>query len=144
MPYLTLRVKFEFDDIIPDLITKLHEVYKAHGFSYIGVVDRAEDEYISYKKACEVNQYCYDNNITFDNMMYYRMCWKCDWISGAETMQSIELYPYDENTYYSKQKEEWILFPEEESYEVLAEVFSLANDLYLLDFVRAVELEKEE
>lgn len=143
MSYLILRVKFEFDDIIPDLVTKLHEVYKAHGFSYIDV-DCDEDEDISYEKACEVNQYCYDNNITFDNMMYYRMYWACDWISSAETMQSIELYPYDENTYYSKQKEEWVLFPEDESYKVLAEVFSLANDLYLLDFVRAVELEKEE
>ena len=143
MSYLILRVKFEFDDIIPDLVIKLHEVYKAHGFSYIDV-DCGEDEDISYEKACEVNQYCYNNNITFDNMMYYRMYWTCDWISSAETMQSIELYPYDENTYYSKQKEEWILFPEDESYKVLAEVFSLANDLYLLDFVRAVELEKEE
>lgn len=143
MPYLALRVKFEFDDTVSDLVTKLHEVYKAHGFSYIGV-DCDEDEDISYEKACEVNQYCYDNNITFDNMMYYRMYWTCDWISSVETMQSIELYPYDENTYYSKQKEEWILFPEDEAYKVLAEVFSLANDLYLFDFVRAVELEKEE
>lgn len=143
MPYAIIRIKFDFDTIVPDLVKRLHEVYRQHGFSFPEVWYE-ENENISYEEACKVNQYCYDNNILFEEMMHYRMGWKCDWISHAETMQSIELIPYDENTYYSKQKEEWILLPEDEVNPVLAEVFSLMNDLYLLDFVRAVELEKEE
>lgn len=141
MDYLMLKIKFMLNMNNPDLVKELHKIYREHGFSF-PVIDCPENEKVSYEEACKVNQFCYDNNIVFEKWEHFRMRWSCDWISFADTTPCIEEAvdsPFDDIFI----KEELIMFPEEEAMKVLAEVFSLANDLYLLDFVHAVEIQKE-
>lgn len=140
MDYMLLKVKFNFDVNNPDLVKELHWLYKEHGFSFLAV-DCPENEKVSYEEACKANQLCYDHNIIFEKWEHYRITWKCDWISFADTTPCIEIAnsPFPDMF----EKEELIMFPEEEAIKAFTEVLSLVTDLYMLEFVYAIEIQKE-
>lgn len=136
MDYLALIVKFQLCMDMPDIVAKLHEIYRNHSFE-LSNIDCEEDENISYEDACEANQYCYDNNIDFEEWKHYRMTWKCDWISFVDTTPSINI------TDRETERKEMILFPEIEAKTTVVEICSLIQDLIKLDEVLAVEIQKE-
>ena len=143
MDMLMLKINFNFYNENTNIVKELHEIYRKHGMKF-PKVDCEEDENISYEEACKVNQFCYDNNVNFEEWVHYRMSWNCDWVSFIDTTPSIDIIPYNENEYYHKHKAEYVMFPEDEIYEYeLNEIFKLMKDLYELDYVTALELQKE-
>lgn len=136
MDYLALIVKFQFCTDMSDIVSKLHYIYRDNGF-YLFSVDCEEDEDISYEEACKANQNCFDNLIDFEEWKHYRMHWECDWISFVDTTPSID------ETDRETERKEMILFPESEAKFAMDKIYALMNDLFNLDEVIAVEIQKE-
>ena len=136
MDYLALIVKFQFCTDMPDIVSKIHYIYRDNGF-YLYSVDCEEDEDISYEEACKANQNCFDNLSDFQEWKHYRMHWECDWISFVDTTPSID------KTDRETERKEMILFPESEAKFAMDKIYSLMDDLFNLDEVIAIEIQKE-
>lgn len=137
--YLTVEVKFRHYDKESNIVNELHSIYAKHGlvFNYLYC---NEEENISYDEACKANQKCFDELILFEELEHYRMSWSCDWVSFVDTSPSIFL-----DCTEGVEKSELILFPEEECVDnVFSRILDLIADLYKLDSVHSIEIQKEE
>ena len=143
--FLSLRVEFSIYNNDPNIIEKLHNLYRDYGMSVDHIYSKNE---VSYEEACSANQKCFDEMISFDKHQHYRMTWVCDWISFVDTFPCIDvIMPNYENddVPYKVQKEECILFPENEiTPDVFQKILNLVTDLYNMDYVHSVMIEKEE
>lgn len=144
--YLTVEVKFRRYDKESNIVNELHSIYAKHGLVFNYLYCNAEEN-ISYDEACKANQKCFDELILFEELEHYRMSWSCDWVSFVDTSPSIFL-DYTENEYstpHGIEKSELILFPEEECVDnVFSRILDLITDLYKLDSVHSIEIQKEE
>ncbi len=144
MDYLTIKVCYDYDEGYPNLIKELHEVYKKHGLTFL-CTDEPDE---TYEYACEQNQYCYDSRISHDDLEHINMYWDCNWLPANTvwTMPVIEVVKITDYAVYTKNKEEWVLFPE---YEVLKDndkldkVFELSKDLFRIKGVHEVKIQNE-
>lgn len=142
-PYLVVRVRFWSSDKVPDIEKRLHELYKKYGMELVYIDSK---EVITYEDACKDNQKCFDELIEFDEWKHHRITWKSDWIASIDTYPDINIIlpNYENNKPYDVQKSECILFPEEKvTKDVFNNILSLVADLYNLDFVYSVKIEKE-
>ena len=144
--YLSVSVSFRRYDNDPNIVEDLHELYGRHGLS-LKYIYCEENEDISYEKACKANQKCFDELIEFEEWKHYRMSWGCDWISFVDTFPSIEIVLPDyegAGRPYCIRKEERILFPEDEiTDDVFSRILELVTDLYKLNSVHSVTIQKE-
>lgn len=145
--YLSISVHFRSYDKEFNIVSDLHNLYNKYGLS-LSYIYCKEGENISYEDACIANQKCFDELIEFEEWEHYRICWKCDWVSFVDTFPCINIImPNYENSgvpYYI-QKDERILFPENEiNKKVFNKILQLVADLYKLDFVHSISIEKEE
>ena len=140
--YFTILVEFGFSADDSNLVKDLHSLYRKYGYEVEWV---RTNEDISYEDACEINQKCFNERIDFEEWKHNRMLWRGTLTSFMETSPSIKV---DENSkvekYYSAIRREMILFPEEEvTGEVLNKLLELVKDLYAMDIVYSVQIQKE-
>lgn len=143
MDLLVLKIKFNYDENYSTLVKDLHEIYRKHGFIF-PKVDCGLDNRVTYEEGCKVNQFCFDNKVDSEEWEDFRISWNNDWTSYVDTMPYISTVELDDGSYYTKKKEEWVMFPEDEiKEEELNEIFKLMKDLYENKFVVGLELQKE-
>ena len=141
--YVAIKISFSIYDNDSNIVKKLHELYKNYGMEPIYV----DPSNVSYEEACLINQRCFNNMVEFDEHKHCRITWKCDWVSSIDTLPNIQIIlpEYDNGRPYDKIKEEWLLFRENEiTSEVFQKILKLITDLYNMDYVHAVKIEKEE
>lgn len=144
--YLAVRVEFRAIDKVPNIEKRMHELYKEYGMEPVYIYSGEKD--IFYEEAVEANQTCFDELIELNEWKHYRIEWKCDWVSFMDTFPCIHTimpnYENDGRPYYI-QKEEWLLFPEDEiNDDIFNNILDLITDMYKFDFVHSVKIEKEE
>lgn len=142
--YLTVKVEFRAMDKVPDIEEQMHKLYAEYGMKPVYIY--AEDT-ITYEDACKANQKCFDELLDFDEWKQYRIEWRCDWLfSAIDTFPNINIIApnYEDDKPYGIEKEEWILFPEDEIDEpTFNKILNFVADIYKLDFVCGVKIEKE-
>ena len=133
--YLEVKALLQIDDENPNLVKEFHTIYTKHGLV---------PQDFNYKESTDTNQQCF---LDRDDTNSQRLYWASDWCPFIVTYPSIRqgegVNPVIDKK-YTMIRQEVLLFPEDEiTEEGFLKILQIVTDLYNLNSIYSVIIEKE-